>query len=345
MTQPDLPTLTSSSNRRAVITLTFLFIALLAVAAARLLMVGEPTPRLPDGQIDHDTLNQYLAIRTDRILIAAITGASLAISGVILQALLRNPLASPYILGVSSGAALGVMLAWTGALAILGIAATHSAALTGAALTMLAVYLLAQKRGRIDPVGLLLVGVIINAINAAAIMFIHFINPDGPRSDILQWMMGYLNTGVSSNTILTIGLTTAACITITFLNARAIDASAFTDTEAFSMGVNLNRLRITLFAIAGILTAGSVMLAGPIGFVGLICPHFSRLLVGPTHKSLVIASALMGATLLILADTIIRLTADITNSGLMPIGILTALIGGPAFIFMLRPHLGRGDDG
>jgi len=310
--------------------------ALLAGACIARLMVGESFG-WPDSA-------DILAVRRDRLMIALTVGVSLSVAGVLFQALLRNPLASPYVLGISSGAAVGVMVAWAGWLPFLAGASTHLAAAAGAMATMFAVYLLAQKNGRVDPVGLLLVGVIANAINGAAILFINYVNPMGMRGDMVRWMMGYINDNIAVDMVLLVGGVTLVGLLLAVALGRAMDVATFSDAESQSLGLSLGRLRITLFTVAGLLTAGSVMLAGPVGFVGLVCPHMVRTLVGPSHRILLIGSALTGGMIVVAADTLIKLLATEANIGLMPVGVLMALIGGPAFLFMLRPHLGRGVD-
>lgn len=323
------------SSRRDWGVLGILAAMLIAACVARL-MVGDHFG-WPDSA-------DILAVRRHRMLIAMIVGAALSIAGVLLQALLRNPLASPYVLGISSGAAVGVMVAWAGWLPFLAGASTHIAAASGAMATMIVVYLFAQKRGRVDPVGLLLVGVIANAINGAAIMFVNYVNPMGMRGDMIRWMMGYINDNVELNMVMLIGGVTGAGGAIAVAMGRAMDVATFSDAESQSLGVHLGRLRLILFTVAGLLTAGSVMLAGPVGFVGLVCPHMVRLLVGPSHRVLLIGAALAGAMVVTAADTLIKVLASGANIGLMPVGVLMALIGGPVFLFMLRPHLGRGSD-
>ncbi len=346
----------SAFQRRDILVLLMLGVLLLAACAARLL-VGNPIPRLDTGTIDWETFRDVLAIRSDRLVIGLAVGAALAVSGVLLQALLRNPLASPYILGISSGSALGVMIflyfVWLSPqLAFAG--GQHGAAAIGAGVTMLVVYLFAQRRGWIDPIGLLLVGVIVNAINGAAIMFVQSLAPKGLRGDLMTWMMGYFNDSLvweptklfmegRADPITLVVLITIVGFLISVWMGRAMDVATFSDAEAHSLGVNLAVLRLVMFLVAGVMTAGSVVLAGPIGFVGLICPHWMRLLTGPRHRPLVIGSAMLGAGLVVAADVAIKaLDVYWLESGLMPIGVLTALIGGPAFLIMLRPQLGRG---
>ncbi|MBI1372910.1 MAG: iron chelate uptake ABC transporter family permease subunit [Phycisphaera sp.] len=338
---------TRSRFGRDIVALTVLALVLAAAAAARLI-IGERVPINAGGAIDWDLLHTYLALRRDRLIMGATVGVALGVSGTLLQALLRNPLASPYILGVSSGAALGVMTAWTGVLAALGPMATHSAALAGALITMIVVYTLGQRRGWIDPVGLLLVGVIVNAINGAAIMFLHTVVPAARRSGIFDWMMGYLADGTSSSEVVTLGVLTLTGVAIAITFGRSLDVATLSDAEAQSLGLNLRRLRLVVFILAGLLTAMSVALAGPIGFVGLIAPHLVRLMVGPRHRPVIIGSALAGAALVVGADTAVKALEMALREwggveiGLLPIGAVTALIGGPLFIAMLRPQLGRG---
>jgi len=313
---------------------------LLAIACAARLLVGVSFG-VPGESV--------FRLRLDRLLIGLTVGSALAVGGTLLQALLRNALASPYILGISSGAAVGVMAtSYLGGLGVIGttsavaVGANHLGGVVGALGTLAVVYLLSQKRGFIDPLGLLLVGVVVNAINGAAIMFINYMLPHGQRPNLALWMMGYYNEAVTTGPILAVLGVSVVGIALAALAARAMDVATLSDSEAESVGLNLSALRLGLFGLAGVLTAGTVVLAGPIGFVGLICPHIVRVLVGPGHRVLVIGSALAGATLVIGADVLIR--ALDFGQGLMPIGVLTALVGGPAFLWMLRPRLGRGVD-
>lgn len=312
----------------------------LAIVAALRLLIGESFG-IPD--------RATFPLRLDRLLIGVSVGAALAVGGTLLQALLRNVLASPYILGVSSGAAVGVMatsylagLGVIGTTSAIAIGANHVGGVVGALATLGIVYLLSQKRGYVDPLGLLLVGVVVNAINGAAIMFINYMIPHGQRPNLSLWMMGYFNEAVTTPTIAVVLVVTVVGIGIALALARSMDVATLSDDEAESVGLNLPLLRLGLFGLAGVLTAGTVVLAGPIGFVGLICPHLVRVLIGPGHRPLVIGSALAGAALVVGADVAIKLL-DV-GQGLMPIGVLTAMLGGPLFLWMLRPKLGRGVD-
>lgn len=315
-------------------------VALVIVAAARML-IGESIPRDFAGEIIWEDFGEYLRLRANRVAVAAVVGAALSAAGAVLQSLLRNPLASPYVLGVSTGAALGVVLAWSGWIVAVGVVGANIAALVGALGTMVVVYALAQKRGMVDPIGLLLVGVILNSINAAAIMFIQSLEPT-LRGDLLSWMMGHLSDDTTAAMLIGIAVITGVGTAIAAWLGPAMDLATFSDTEARAMGVSLDRLRLILFAVAGVLTAAAVMLAGPIGFVGLICPHAVRLMIGPAHRWVVIGSALAGGIVIIGADAATKLLDTGLGIGQLPIGVLTALIGGPVFIAMLRPQLGRG---
>lgn len=346
----------SSRHDRAVpIVLIGLGVALLLIALARLL-VGD-TLGWPEDPV-------ILGFRMDRLIKAITVGVGLAVAGVLLQALLRNALASPYILGASSGAALGVMVSlWVTYRFSLSLFAglpgmgESFAAVVGATLTLIVVYLLAQKRGLVDPLGLLLTGVIVNAINGAAIMFVNYLVPNQLRGDLMTYMMGHLDENVGVQAIFAMGpiqvtllhlvvILVLAGLVVAVMMSRSIDVMTLSDAEAESVGLNIGRLRLVLYGVAGVLTAGTVVLAGPIGFVGLICPHFVRLLVGPRHRALIIGSALSGAALMVGADVAIKLVSQYYPAlGLLPIGVLTAMIGGPIFLLMLRPRLGRAGRG
>lgn len=286
-----------------------------------------------------------LDIRLLRVVLAVMAGVALSTSGVALQALLRNPLAEPFILGLSSGAAAGIM-----AQMVLSqylqqhFAARHVGALMGAALSMAIVYLASRRRGAIDPLGLLLVGVVLSTVNGAVIMLLNYMSDSaGLRADIARWMMGHLNEGVGQRELWVVSAVCVVGLVVLWVQGRAMDAATLTDDEAISVGVHLTRLRTLLFTVSSALAAAAVVLAGPIAFVGLICPHIARLVLGPSHRALLVASAVLGATLLLLADT--AAVALDFGQGRLPLGIFTALIGGPVFIWMLRPKLGHQFEG
>lgn len=311
---------------------------ILVIATAAELFVGTGGIGWPERGIILDT-------RLLRLALALIVGVALSVSGVSLQALLRNPLAEPFILGLSSGAAVGVVVQMIFSMTFhADLGAGHIGAAIGASVAMAVVFLAGRKRGHVDPLGLLLVGVVLSTINGAILMLLLYLAGKGQiRDDLSRWMMGNLNEGIQSGTIIVVAVAVVAGFTILLASARAMDVATFSDAEARSMGVNLKRLRVALFLAAGVLTAGAVVLGGPIAFVGLICPHIARLLVGASHRSLLIASAMLGASLIIFSDVAAALLDLWQNIGRVPIGIFTAMLGGPMFLWMLRPSLGRGE--
>lgn len=347
--------LNANAKGRGVAAIAVLFVAVVGAVLLRLI-VSRGDWGWPDGQVfdalnyalffelfddDSGRLISVMDIRMVRVIIAAVVGVALATGGVSLQALLRNPLAEPFILGLSSGAAVGVMTQ-----SVLAFfmdkhqGPAHEGALIGAMLCMAIVYLFGRRHGVIDPLGLLLVGVVISTINGSLIMTMRaFYTPPGQRNDTARWMMGYLDESVGSNNVLLVAVLTLAGLALLWRLGPAMDAAGFSDTEATSLGVNLPRLRKILFLIATVLAAGAVVLAGPIAFVGLISPHIARLLVGPSHRTLLLVAALLGALLIVLAD-VAAVVCD-RGQGLLPIGVFTSILGGPIFLWMLRPHLGR----
>lgn len=290
------------------------------------------------------TESMILTLRLSDVMAAATAGMALAVSGVGLQTLLRNPLAEPYILGLSSGAALGVMVQAIVRVELgLAMGANHSGAVAGALATMAIVYLAGRRRGLIDPLGLLLTGVVLMTINGALVMLLNYwVGPGGIKENVSQWMMGYLSQSLTLMEIGIIAAVSLAGLGVLLSMARSMDVASFSDAEAISMGVNLKRLRGVLFFVSSVLAAGAVVLAGPIAFIGLISPHIARLLLGPGHGTLLIASALIGATVLMLANSLSIASNLVLETGILPIGALAALLGGPVFLWMLRPYLGKG---
>lgn len=328
-------------GRRAAVVLSVLALVLLAAVAARLL-IGSAELGWPTGENAKFVLHDRLM----RMLIGLIVGVALSVSGVSLQTLLRNPLAEPYILGLSTGAGAGIMMQsylyylFRGEVAV---GTNAVGAVLGAATIMLIVFLAGRRKGVIDPLGLLLTGVVLSTICGALILMMNYlVGPGGIRDNIARWMMGNLDDSAGNLTIWLVGSVTVCGLGVLLAASRAMDVATTSDAEAISLGVNLPRMRAVLFAVASVLAAGAVVLAGPIAFVGLVCPHIARLVLGPRHGPLLIGSALLGASLVITADTTSAALGLWLGIGLMPIGIFTAIVGGPAFLWMLRPQLGRG---
>lgn len=281
---------------------------------------------------------EILGLRAQSVLSAAILGAALGLSGLSLQVLLRNPLASPFVLGVSSGAGFGVALvlalAWSLSIPAVAFGGEVAGAIVGALAALALVAWFGRAREGHDPTTLVLAGVIIGSIFSAGTMLLEQLVPFGLRGDLTSWMAGRIPEIPAQAAIWTLALSTAAGLCALRSRAHALDVATLSDDEAISTGVNLRRLRATLFATGGLLAAVAVAYAGPIGFVGLIGPHLARRLIGARHAELVPAAALAGAALLVGADAL-RQVIDL-GTGRLPVGVVTALAGGPAFLWLLR---------
>ena len=316
-------------TRRGAVMLIALAGTALGVCVLRLL-VGAGGLALPE---DAD----ILALRGLRVLAGAGVGACLGLGGVLLQTLLRNPLASPDLIGPTAGAGLGVMLAVYLAFVLLGEigglpAGASLGALGGSLSALVLVYGLSQRRGLIDPVTMVLVGVMLSVIAGAATLLLQGLLPDRGYT-AARWFLGGLSDD-SSWTHAWGTLAVASCaVALATWRAPMLDATLLSADEARSVGVPLGRVRAALFGGAGVLAAAAVLLAGPVGFVGLVCPHAVRLIGGSSHRSLAPGSALAGIVLVVGADTLIK-SLNLA-SGRLPLGVVTALVGGPIFIVLL----------
>lgn len=279
-------------------------------------------------------------LRMLRLIPASLVGAGLSVAGVALQSLLRNPLASPSILGVSSGAAVGAMLSMIlgvgGAFTAGGMGGTTAAAACGGVLTTVVVYLIAQRRGRIDPYTLLLTGVIVTSFNGAIIMLLYLLAPSANViRDISIWAMGQVREQTRFGAVLVAAGVIVAGWIVLLVRAKAFNVQSLGDEVAGSSGVNVASLRLTTFIAAALMTSAAVALAGPVGFVGLIVPHICRRILGADHRVLLVVAGFAGAAFLAAADTLCR-TAVSLRTGELPVGIVTAMTGGPFFIYLLR---------
>ena len=281
----------------------------------------------------HSTL---LKLRLDRALLAWVTGSSLALAGVMMQALLRNPLADPYVLGISGGASVGALLAMLLSAAVWQI---DLAALLGA--VTVTVLLLGLVRGDLrsangqTPV-LLLTGVILSAGCGALVTLMLSIAPDNQIRSMIFWLVGDVS---ATELRLMPWLVLAAAWAFCWRQARALNILAMYGDLASTMGVAVNRLRLFLFLWAAALTASAVTNAGSIGFLGLIVPHACRFALGPDHRLLLPVAALSGGMILVLADTLAR---TIVAPQQLPVGVITALIGVPVFLLQLQQLRRRG---
>jgi len=273
-------------------------------------------------------------IRMPRVLLGMIVGAGLALVGTMMQALVRNPLADPYILGVSSGASVGATLViLLGAFALFGTYALSLAAFLCSLLASLLVFLLAQVGGRISTVRLLLAGVSVSMILSAVTSFLVISAPreEGIR-DVLFWMMGSLAGARWRDLPIPLVITVIVLIAI-WSQYRTMNLLLMGEEAATTLGVNVQLFRKGLLVVTALLTGVLVAISGAIGFIGLMIPHIVRLLVGSDHKWVIPLSALVGACFLVLADIAARLVIAPEE---LPIGIVTALCGGPFFIWLLR---------
>ena len=286
----------------------------------------------PQGTANPD-YEIFVKVRLPRIFLAAIVGAALASSGVICQALLRNPLADPYILGISSGAGLGAIIAvisglnWTFA----GRSPIAVFAFIGALGTVWLVWFLGRLTGKFHITGLLLAGVVVNTFFSAIIMFLTLVAKSQQVYATMFWLMGYMTEEDFRVLWVAAGCVTGGMVAL-FYVAAPLNAISFGEQDARSMGINTARTRIIAFAITAFITAIAVSLSGLVGFVGLVVPHAVRLVFGPDHRQLLPLSGIVGAIFLVVADTFARV---IVAPAQLPVGVVTAIVGGPFFLILL----------
>jgi iron complex transport system permease protein len=279
--------------------------------------------------------NILFQVRLPRILLGALTGAALSVAGVIFQALLRNDLAAPFTLGVSSGAALGAVIAIALNLnfAILGFSAISLFSFLGSLGAIFLVFSLVRSRhGEFPTAVLLLAGVTANFFFAAMVMFIHYMADFSQSFRIIRWLMGGLDI-TDYKTILSVCPVIFGGIFILMFISRDMNLISTGIHSASSRGVNVGRIQKVGFITASLITGIVVANCGPIGFVGLIVPHIVRLFVGPDLRVLIPTSMLFGASFLIICDTFARTLLATTE---IPVGIITAMLGGPFFIWLLK---------
>jgi iron complex transport system permease protein len=290
---------------------------------------------LPLEGVRESTQNIVWFLRAPRVLLGALVGAALTLSGVGMQAFTKNPLAEPYVLGISSGASLGAVLAMLlgVSLPVLGRLSVSAGAFAGALVSILLVYLLARTRNAVTPIRLILVGVAVSAMFQAFTNYIVYTAPDDAAvREATFWMLGGLGSAEWADVPLLAGLVPPALLLMLAL-AKPLNAMMMGDSSAVTLGVNLTVVRNVLIGVTALLTASSVAVSGCIGFVGLVIPHLVRSVVGPDHRKLVPLATLFGAIFLIWVDVgarIIKPPAEI------PVGILTAFLGAPLFLWMIK---------
>jgi iron complex transport system permease protein len=273
-------------------------------------------------------------LRLPRILLGILVGAALSVAGASFQALLRNPLADPYVLGVSSGAALGSILALIIAPGLALV--TPLGAFLGAIATIAGVYFLGRREGQLDSTTLLLGGIILASFFSAIILFLMTTLTGRDLRGMAYWLMGDLSTPVSAGMqgIFIVGL--VAGIGAIYSTSADLNLMLTGEREATHLGVNVTRVKLVVYVSASLLTALAVSTSGAIGYVGLLVPHAVRLIFGSDYRLLIPASALCGAIAIVLADTLARTVVSPTE---LPVGAMTAMVGAPLFIYLLRRGL------
>lgn len=274
-------------------------------------------------------------VRLPRVALAACVGGALAVAGVLFQALLRNPLADPYILGVSGGAALGgIAVLALGGVVGLGAAVMPFASFGGALVAVAILFAVAGPTGRLAPTTLLLTGVVLNAVASAGIVFLASLAGFAEGAQIFVWLIGNLS-GARGGLAGWVALFLALGLAVAWPLARRLDLLALGEDAAAQLGVDVERTKRLLLVATSLMVGAAVAVSGLIGFVGLIVPHALRLLLGPDHRLLVPSAALGGAAFLVVCDTVAR---TLPGGRELPVGAITSLAGGPLFLWLLRRH-------
>jgi iron complex transport system permease protein len=278
-------------------------------------------------------------IRLPRILLGIVVGASLSVAGTAFQALLRNPLADPYVLGASSGASLGAILTlivqpYIALPLAIAILFTPVGAFLGAAATIAAVYFLGRRDGQLDSNTLLLSGIVSGSFLSAIIMFlISTLAGRGDLHGMLFWLMGDLSTSLQPALRWVLGVGFLVASGVIYATSSDLNLMLNGEKEAMHLGVDVPRVRVVVYIAASILTGLAVSVSGAIGYVGLLVPHVMRLIFGSDHRILIPTAAFGGAIAVVLADTLAR---TVVAPSELPVGAMTALAGAPLFIYLLR---------
>lgn len=349
--EAEAPTITESARNSIVLLLLALLAAAVGVISLGSGAISIPAPRVV--QALHDILSGrpdvtgdmmiVREIRLPRLFIGLMTGAALAVSGALMQGLFRNPLADPGIVGVSSGASLAaafiivlgdrLLIPWGGAAPFYVLPV---GAFVGAILAVLLLSALSTSDGRTSVVTMLLAGVAFAALSGACLGLLSYISDDRQLRDITFWTMGSLS-GASWAKAITIAPLILPVVALVPMLARGLNALSLGEAEAFHLGISVQRIKLTAIVCVAVAVGASVAACGLIGFVGIVVPHMLRLAFGPNHKLLLPASALAGGALLVGADSFAR---TVVAPAELPIGILTALIGAPFFIWLLLHRKG-----
>jgi len=323
-----------SSNKKFAISITILFILwIITVFIAMFSGTYNIGPLDVISNVDELSKTIFLEIRIPRILMATIAGGTLAIAGAALQALFRNPLASPFTLGISGGASLGALLAIRSGLAvgILGFSMVSISAFVFSILTMLFVYSISKVGGVVATGRLLLAGVVANFLYAAIVMFIQFFSSFTESLQTMRWIMGSLDVVGFDTVWKTLIFVIPGCAILLSLT-KEMNLFGLGDDVAASLGVNVRRMEKKIYFATSLAAGAVIAVTGPIGFVGLIIPHILRMLLGVDNRIILPSSFLLGAIFLTAADTLSRTVISPVE---IPVGIITASIGGVFFLWLL----------
>ncbi|WP_428263891.1 FecCD family ABC transporter permease [Haliangium sp.] len=292
------------------------------------------------GALDPVDATIFYQVRLPRVLLAALLGGALATAGAVFQAILRNPLADPYVLGVSGGASIGgvlALLAGVGAAGMLGRLGVSACAFASALAALFLVERVATVQGRLTVYTMLLTGAVFNAFSGAVIYFIQSVASLEELHAVVFYLMGSVPS-LGYPSIIVLAVLSALALLALLGMARDYNVLSLGEASATQLGVDVEHIKRRTFLVGSLLTGLAVAAAGLIGFVGLVVPHLLRLILGPDHRLLVPASFLGGAAFLVLADLLARW---MLAPGELPVGVITALIGGPFFLTLMRRNRGR----
>lgn len=328
------------TQKNILLWLRWIFLLLLLLAAAMLLSFCIGSSRMSLGEVLKALLSSeesgqrtiLLQIRLPRIILCIGIGGMLSLTGAILQGLFHNPLVEPYTLGISGGAGLGVALAVVFSLhRIMGIFTLPAMGFTGSLIVIVLLYILSVRKGIIKSNDILLTGVMISFISSSGIMLIMAVSSTEELHGIIFWIMGSLDEPLNF-LIITAFTGSLVCLIISFFFSKFLNAFLLGESEALHLGINVEKTKYILFFLTSLMTGLCVSIAGIIGFVGLVVPHFVRIFISRDYRIVLIASYLCGAIFLILCDTVAR---TIISPLELPVGVVTGIIGGTVFIYGL----------
>ncbi len=320
----------------------FALVALVVVCGAPLVGSEEVSLGALWGDAEAGQVKILWMLRMPRVAVAFLAGAGLAIAGMAFQAMFRNPLATPFTLGVSSGASLGAAIyinsGWV--FSLFRIPGESWSAFAGALVTIAVVYGLARAARGASNVTMLLAGVAVSFFFSSMILFLQYVSDPTRTFRMVRWVMGGLESIVGLDSVLTVlPFVFAGCAVVLYFR-HELNLITTSEELAIARGVEVDGVKLVVFLVTSIMVGAIVSVCGPIGFVGLMAPHICRLLIGPDHRTLIPATILFGGAFLVFCDTLARMVIAPTE---LPVGILTSLLGGPFFVWLLLTRAGRGD--